>query len=210
MADRIGDTDVDRPPDQRIGDQLEQWFRSEGPKTLGGLTGAFGEKSFAIVFIVLMAVPALPLPTGGVTHVFEVITMLVALELVAGRRSIWLPRRWERLGLGDSGQRFVAQLLRLIRRLERFARPRLAVLLRLRVSRVVFGVVVFALSLAAFLAPPFSGLDTLPALGVVLVSLGVLFEDIVLAVAGVVVGILGALLVIALGGALVHLIEQLV
>ena len=32
-------------------------------------------------------------------------------------------------------------------------------------------------SLGAFLAPPFTGLDTLPALGVVLLSLGVLLED---------------------------------
>ncbi len=204
------DTDLDRPTSEQISDQLEQWFHSEGPKTLGDLIDAFGEKSFAVVFIVLMAIPALPLPTGGVTHVFEVVTMLVALELIAGRRSIWLPERWKRLELGDAEQQFVIRLLRLIRRLERFARPRLAALLRQRVSRVVFGVVVFVLSLAAFFAPPFSGLDTLPALGVVLVSLGVLFEDVVLAAVGLIVGILGALLIVAVGGALLHLVEQLV
>jgi hypothetical protein len=42
-----------------------------------------------------------------------------------------------------------------------------------RASNAVFGVLVIASSLAAFLAPPFTGLDTLPSLGVVLLSLGV-------------------------------------
>ena len=38
----------------------------------------------------------------------------------------------------------------------------------------VFGALVFGLTLSAFLAPPFSGLDTLPSLGVVEIGLGVL------------------------------------
>jgi len=157
-----------------------------------------------------MAVPALPLPTGGVTHVFEAITMLLALELVAGRRTIWLPKRWKRLELGgESTARFVDVLLRRIRWVERFSRPRLQRLLRPRFSGVVFGLVVCALSLVAFLATPFSGLDTLPALGVVLVSLGVLLEDFVVAVIGLVIGAIGALVVIVLGSAVVDWIGRL-
>ena len=35
--------------------------------------------------MILLGVPALPLPTGGVTHVFEVITVLLAAQLVVGR-----------------------------------------------------------------------------------------------------------------------------
>jgi hypothetical protein len=92
--------------EEKVSDQLERWFGEEGPRTLGSLIDMFGEKSFAVVFIVLMAVPALPLPTGGVTHVLEVITMLLALELIAGRRTIWLPQRWMGLDLGGSGGRF--------------------------------------------------------------------------------------------------------
>jgi hypothetical protein len=41
----------------------------------------------------------------------------------------------------------------------------------------VFGLLVVAGSAGAFFAPPFTGLDTLPALGVGLLSLGVLLED---------------------------------
>jgi hypothetical protein len=173
------------PTHENVSDQLERWFLGDRPRTLGTLIDVFGEKSFAVVFIVLMAVPALPLPTGGVTHVFEAITMLIALELIVGRRTIWLPARWKRLDLaGPAGVRFGNTLLRRIRWFERFSHPRLRMLLTRRLSGVVFGVVVFALSLTAFAAPPFSGLDTLPALGVVVVALGVLLEDFLLAAVG--------------------------
>jgi hypothetical protein len=194
----------------QVSDQLEQWFHGNQPKTLGGLIDLFGEKSFAVVFIVLMAVPALPLPTGGVTHVFEAITMLLALELIVGRRTIWLPQRWKGLDLGGpTGARFAEALLKRIRWLERFSHPRLKVLVLHRLSGVIFGVTVFALSLTAFVAPPFSGLDTLPALGVVVVSLGVLLEDFLMTAVGLVIGAIGALLVFVLGSLVVDLIQRL-
>jgi hypothetical protein len=74
---------------------------------------------------------------------------------------------------------------------------------------VLFGVVVFALALMAFLAPPFSGLDTLPSLGVVVLGLGVLLEDSLVAAAGLIVGALGALVVVALGSRVVRSVRQL-
>jgi hypothetical protein len=194
---------------EKLSDQLERWLRAEGPKTLGSLIDALREKGFAAVFVVLMATPALPLPTGGVTHVLEVITMLVALEMIVGRRAIWLPERWRQLEVVGSGQRFAGALLRYIRWFERLSRPRLRPLLRHPLTNVVFGVLVFALSLTAFLAPPFSGLDTLPSLGVVVLSLGVLLGDFVLALAGLFVGALGVLLVIAFGELVFRLVRNL-
>ena len=57
------------------------------------------------------------------------------------------------------------------------ASSRLRYLFNHRVSNIVFGLLVIGGCVAAFLAPPFTGLDTLPALAVVLLSLGVLLED---------------------------------
>src|SRR3981081_474923 len=67
-----------RAAPEKVSDQLERGLNGAGQKTLGGLIDSFGEGSFALIFVMLMAVPALPLPTGGVTHVFEVIVMLLA------------------------------------------------------------------------------------------------------------------------------------
>ena len=70
-----------------------------------------------------------------------------------------------------------------------------------RISDIAFEALVIAGSLGAFLAVPFTGLDTLPALGVVLISLAVLFEDFAVAVAGTVVLLAGVVLEIVVGWA---------
>jgi hypothetical protein len=190
------------PEGEKLSDRLERWFLGPQPKTVGSLIELFGEKSFAVLFVLLLAIPALPLPTGGVTHVFELIAMLLALELIVGRRTVWLPERWRRRELGPAMQkRFRETLLRRIRFLERHSRPRLGFLLMHRLTGVVFGALVLVLSLTAFLAPPFTGLDTLPALGIVLLSLGVLLDDALLALVGIIVGAVGLLLVVVLGKA---------
>jgi hypothetical protein len=186
----------------KLSDELEAWLRQEGGKTVGNLIDLFGQRSFAVLFVILLGVPALPLPTGGATHVFELIAMLTALQLVAGRDEIWLPRRWRKLDLGGGkSERFVAGLMRMIRLLERISRPRLRFLFDHRLSNVVFGLLVIAGSVAAFVAPPFTGLDTLPALGVVLLSLGVLLEDFLVVVVALVLGTIGVGLEIVLGTA---------
>ena len=191
---------------ERLSEQLEHWFSHGKDRTIGELVDAFGARSFAVSFVVLMAFPALPLPTGGISHVLELATMLLALELVVGRSEVWVPERWRDKRLAGLSGKLGQTLIRRVRGLERFARPRLSAVLDLRSTQRLFGIIVFALSLAAFVAPPFSGLDTLPALGVVVLSVGVLLHDTVLALAGVVLGALGVGLIIGLGHAITRLI----
>lgn len=198
---------VSREP---VSAQLQRWLDGDGDKTLDGLITLFGRGSFALLFVILLGVPALPLPTGGATHVFEVIAILLALQLVAGRDEIWLPKRWRGLELaGPRQKKFLNGLMKLIRWLERFSRPRLTFLFEHRLTDVVFGLLVIALSAAAFVAPPFSGLDTLPSLGVVLLSLGVLLEDALVVVLALVVGVAGIALEIVLGSAAVKGVSSL-
>jgi hypothetical protein len=193
--------------DERLSDQLERWLGEGEQQTLGSLLDMFGSKGFAVVFIVLMAPSALPVPTGGVTNVLEVVAILLALELIIGRRTVWLPERWKRLDLGGRRrERFARALVPRVRWVERFSHPHLRFLFGHRLSGVIFGLLVLAFTLAAFVAPPFSGLDTLPSLGIVLVALGVLLEDFFVAVAGFLIGALGTLLVIVLGSRVVQLV----
>jgi hypothetical protein len=191
-----------------VSDELEAWLSGDGEKTVGGLADLFGKRAFAILFVLLLGVPALPIPTGGATHVFEAIAVLIALQLMVGREELWLPRRWRAVDLRPDG-RFVRSLLKTIRRLERISRPRLALLFGHRLSNAVFGLVVTIGAVTAFVAPPFTGLDTLPALGVVLVSLGVLLEDAAAVLAGLVVEAAGIVLVVLAGGAVLRGVESL-
>ncbi len=209
MADQAHKT-TDSTGEPLLSEVLQRWLNGKQSKTLADLSEAFGEKSFAIIFLVLMILAALPLPTGGVTHVTELITMLISLELVAGRRTVWLPRRWLKLEAGKllagkGGQRLIA----VIKWFERLSRRRWSSLLVRRGVVSVTGLLVFILTLAAFVAPPFSGLDTLPALGVVIISLAIILEDALIAVIGVTVGAAGIGLEVAAGAAIYNGLNSL-
>jgi len=201
---------IGRVPAPTVSDELQAWFDGDGDHTLGGLVAVFGPKSFALIFVLLLGLPALPLPTGGATHLFEVIAVLLALELIVGRREVWLPQRWRKVELAGPRQvRFTTGLINTIRRVERISKPRMRFLYERRLSNPVFGILIVVLSVAAFLAPPFTGLDTLPALGAVLLSLSVLLEDVALAIAGLAAGIAGIVLEIVLGTAAIKGLSSL-
>jgi hypothetical protein len=187
--------------------RLDTWLAKPGEKSLGDLVDTFGPQSFALLFVILMAFPALPLPTGGLSHILEIATVLIALELMVGRTKVWLPHWLERRPLRAlSKEKFRTVLIKRIRWFERFARPRFARVLGLRVTGALIGAVVVALAVTAFLAPPFSGLDTLPSLGVVVLSLGMLFGDAIIVGAGVIIGAIGSALVVVLGAAIARAI----
>jgi hypothetical protein len=191
-------------------DQLETWLSADGTKTIGDLGRVFSEKSFAVTILFLMFFPALPLPTGGVTHVFEVITVLLAVEMMIGARSIWLPARWQDRALGArTTEKAIPFMMRRIRWLERFSKPRAASLFGRRWFLRILGVVFAGLAIASAVAPPFSGLDTFPALGAVFVALAIILEDVLALAIGLAIGAGGVVLIITIGAALVHVIRGL-
>ena len=191
-------------------EQLETWLQSEGTKTVGDLGEVFAEKSFAVTVLFLMFVPALPLPTGGITHVFEAITVVVAGQMVIGRRTLWLPARARRRELGSAMvEKAVPFISRRIRWFERFSRPRGGRFFRNRLSLSFVGLVIVAFAVAAALSPPFSGLDTLPSLGAVVVALAIILEDVVVLGIGAAIGLTGIALSITLGAAAVRLVDGL-
>ncbi len=198
------------PSEEPFSSQLEAWLRSDGSKTVGALADVFAEKSFAVTILFLMFFPALPLPTGGVTHVFEAITVIVAAEMVLGVRRLWIPQRLNRHELGSSlTEKAIPFMVRRIRWFERFSRHRWARLVDSRSFHRVAGLIFIGLAVAAALAPPFSGLDTLPALGAVVVALGLILTDIVLVGIGVIIGTGGVVLIITVGAALFQAIRHL-
>ena len=195
--------------EREFSDELDDWLRGDSPKTLGDLGEAFSEKSFAVTILLLMFLPALPLPTGGITHVFEVITVFVALQMVIGRRTMWLPRRWKQRELGATiTGKAVPFIVRRVRWFEKFTRPRMAWLFRQRWFIRVLGLVIIAFTAGAAVAPPFSGLDTLPALGVVTISLAIILEDAVVLAIGALIGTGGIVLIVTIGAAIAHAIRS--
>ncbi len=201
---------TDPPETELFSEQLEAWLGTGGSKTVGDLGDLLEEKSFAVTVLFLMFLPALPLPTGGLTHVFEAITVLIAGQMIIGRRTLWLPERVRRRELGPTmTEKAVPFIMRRVRWFERFSRPRGVRLFRNRISLSLIGVLIAAFAIGAALAPPFSGLDTVPALGAVVVALAIILEDVVLLAVGAAIGTGGIALIVTLGAAAVRLFREL-
>jgi hypothetical protein len=184
----------------RFSTDLEAWLEQDAPKTVGSLTDVIDEKSFAVVTLLLLIPSALPIPTGGVTHVFELIAVIVVAQMALGREELWLPRRFREHELGKTMTgKAIPRILKVVRWFERWARPRFSRFLDLRPVQSLLAVFLLVFIAAAFVAPPFSGLDTAPSLGVVILCLGIIFGDIIIVSLGLVVGAAGIALVILLG-----------
>lgn len=100
-------------------------------------------------------------------------------------------------------------MMRRIRWFERFSRTRLANYLDTTWFRTQCGLAVFLFAVASFIAPPFSGLDTLPSMGGVIIALSILLEDIMLYLIGLVVGGIGIGLMIAAANIIVAFLEKI-
>lgn len=180
--------------------QLETWLKTKQSKTVADLIEVFDEKSFAVCLLILMFIPSLPLPTGGLTHVFEAIAILLSLEMILGREAIWLPKRWKTIDIsGLAHGKVLASLVKRLKWLEKYSRPRFRGLLKDKILLRVTGLVITLFTLTAFLAPPFSGLDTLPSLAVVMIALSLIIEDVALYIVGLFVGVAGIATVLILG-----------
>ena len=203
-SDQVDPHEVEPPFSER----LEAWLRSDEPKTIGSLDEVFAEKSFAVGILLLMFLPALPLPTGGLSHAFSAVAMLIALQMVIGANSIWLPEKWKHRELGETiTGKGIPLMAKRIRWFERFAKPRGGWLHDRKWFIRLMGLSLFGLALATWFAPPFSGLDTFPAMGAVVICLGLIVGDLLIVGIGAVIGIGGVTLIVTLGAAAVQVVK---
>ncbi len=191
--------------------ELEVWLKDKDQKTINDLENVFQDRSFAIMILIFMALPALPIPTGGISHIFEIIAVTIAAQMIFGKEKLWLPQKWRKKEISDRTQKaMIVPLLKFIRFFEKFSRPRLAVVLRTKLATSLTGLVIVGFTLAAFVSPPFSGLDTLPAMGVVILCLSVILKDILLVAIGTIVGSVGVALIISAGFAITKVVDHII
>lgn len=173
--------------------ELNTVLKKGDVKTVGDLQELFDEKGFAMIFLIFMFVPSLPIPTGGITQfILLPIVMITSLEMAFGRRTVWLPWFITRIRLRKSiVTKALPFMIKRVRWFEKIARPRLSRYLDLLVVRIITGLLIFTFAFGSAIAPPFSGLDTLPSMGAVIIALGIIFEDMAMYIAGVIVGAAG-------------------
>ncbi len=191
-------------------DELEEWLEADGSKTVGDLIDTFDERSFAVGIMLMLFVPALPVPTGGISHILELGALLMAGQMVLGRHTVWLPQwvRKRELG-GIMTGKAIPFMVRRVRWFEKFSRPRMASLFDRTWFLRIIGLLLIVCTVGSAIAPPFSMLDTLPALGGVVICLSIVLGDVVVLGIGTVVAAGGIALIVTIGAALGAWIKSL-
>lgn len=196
---------------KKFSQELTEWIKNDSNKTIRDLESVFAEKAFAIAIFLLMALPALPIPTGGISHLFEAIAIFIAIGLLYDPTRIFLPKRWEKVRIsGNFQDKGLMKLVSLIKFFERYSKPRSAKLVTSRPFLRLLSLIIILFTVSAFLSPPFSGLDTLPALGVVIICLSIILEDVYLSILGFIVGSLGILIALTLGATIFKFVTSLI
>lgn len=194
---------------QKLSSRLSHLLELRKSIRLDELNHLFAEKSFAVAFILLMITAALPLPTGGITHIFELVAIVLAIEMILNRQEIWLPKSLLKHKIKPhKAQKTFKSLIRITRFFERFSRPRGHFISDHHLFVRFMGLVILIYTIFAFIAPPFSGLDTLPALGVVLIALGLMLDDLIVTFIGILIGIAGVVLILSLSDLVIKLFQR--
>jgi hypothetical protein len=160
--------------------------------TVGDIVAALRDRAFALLVVILALPNCLPMPPP-IPLVCGLLLALVAVQIIAGRPTPWLPRALLRRSVarGDMA-RAIERALPAMRRLERWSQPRMRLFENPVAVRLV-GVLLLALALGLLFAAPFIGQIPL-GLAVCLVGLGFVERDGVLVIAGLAVGTLGVAL----------------
>lgn len=170
--------------------------------TIEQIREALGDRSFATLLVFFAGLNLLPFPPGS-TLILGIPLLLIAVQMVIGSRTAWLPRFV--LAKSVSADKFRYMSEKLVPRLEwieRIIRPRYWPFDRSRADRVL-GLAAFVMAIVVILPIPFG--NWFPALSCALVGLALFERDgILLAIAfvcclfsfaliGVVFGTAGAL-----------------
>lgn len=173
-------------------ERLEQSV--EGDKvTLGEIIDAFEARGFGPLLIIPGLIAAVP-PVGaipGVPTICGTLIALIAVQLLFGRTSPWLPARLRHVSFSrDKLHRFTDRAKRVTRGVDKLLKPRLKGLAGEGAKKVIAALaVLLGLSMVPLELVPFAG--AVPASTLVLLGLGLVAEDGLLIVIGTCVALFG-------------------
>jgi len=184
----------DAPPHLPLGETLKQLLATEGARGLSirELTAAVGEKGFGLVLIVLSLPSALPVPAPGYSTPFGIVVALVALQMMVGRQNLWIPEKLGNVRIQPKlANRMLGAAAKFLKKIERFIRPRQR-WIRGRAGQCALASVIVVMACLMMLPIPLT--NTLPAMVVFMIGVGLSEDDGLLAVAAFAVGCCAVLL----------------
>ncbi|MBA8881583.1 exopolysaccharide biosynthesis protein [Phyllobacterium myrsinacearum] len=163
------------PAERRLSSVLVQLGETDADRiSFDDILSALSERSFGALLILFAALNLVPLPPGSST-IFGIPLILLSSQLLIGMENPWFPAFLRRKSVStETYRRFVGKLEPLLIRFERLARPRYWPLPQSVMERIVS---VVALLMSFLVVLPVPLVNQLPALSIVLLSIGLGEQD---------------------------------
>lgn len=166
------------PPDTRLSQELQAFLEQLDEKdcTVQEVVDLVGERGFGLLLLILALPAALPLPAPGYATPFGVLMVVLGFQMLRGRQSPWVPGFIANRMVPYSLMRFsVRNGTFPLKVVEFLVRPRLRKLSRNRAF--LGGVGVTIMLMAAFMSLPIPLTNTAPSFVIFVLAAGILEED---------------------------------
>jgi len=179
------------PIPERTSEVLATLAHGEGERvTFGEILLGLRHRAVGFATLIFSLPCCLPMPPG-IPTVCGIALVIIALNLITMRRRLWLPAVIAGKTVARSDlNRMVERATPLMRRLERYCRPRLPMVTE-SVGKVLVGLVIFVLGAIMILPIPFVG-NMPPAIAASVIALGMTERDGLIVLIGLVVSVAAA------------------
>ncbi len=189
---------ADGSPHKPLSREIADIFAQEAETiTFEALLSRIRQKSFGVLLAILALPSALPLPAPGYAMPFGVALLVVAYQMIREREYPWFPQRvLNREIRTTKNRRLVKAMVWVVGLLEKVLKPRGEWLYTTRWFPRLSGVTV--LICAASMCTPIPLTNTMPALGIFLIGMGLIERDALAGIGGIVTGVAGMLVSITI------------
>ena len=201
----------DQITEEPLSKKLEDWLKSDDTPTVAEFNQASGDEGMGLLIVLLIAPSALPIPTGGITHLFQIGVVITALQVMLARETLWLPKKIANIRLSNKLKDAVLpKLIGFLKKIEPIAGG-----IKFRESNVgkselATSLLIIAFTAGAFFAPPFSMLDTLPSMAVIVLGLSLITHSRRAFLLGLIIGSIGLILEIFFSATIIELVKKVI
>ena len=176
--------------------ELQRYFFDEkhtAKVTLGDIIDLAGERIFGFLLVILSLPSALPIPAPGYSIPFGILLLLLAIQLIVGSQTPWLPQSWLNHSISlDKVQRILKSGIPWLQKIELISRPRLSYICTSLIGRIVIGCAIALMAISMMIPIPLT--NTLPAIGIFVTGFGLLDDDGIISLGGLALCLMGATL----------------
>lgn len=182
-------TDPSDAPHLSLAATLEQTLDSHderGP-SIGELSAAVGDKGFGLLLMILSLPSALPVPAPGYSTPFGIAIAIIAIQMLVGRHSVWLPEKIKHLRINPGlAEKMIGAASKFLRMVEHLIKPRQR-WIRSKGGHAALAIVIIVMACLMMLPIPLT--NTFPAMVIFMIGIGLSEEDGLLAIAAFAVGL---------------------